>query len=260
MTEVYEQPEKQAQQSAEDAKAVERRLTDAKDVTPSDRYLDAARAGVAEHPDHVIKAQDRAGEQAAMQEITDRCGQAVDLNEHGANFPIYDVGSRDGIASVKVHLPENVDQAALNKQYAREFEEAIGRGGGGTEPILGKANDEHFSPAKFNNAARHLHEMAKSGAALPPELANSPAEAANYLREHGQLAIPSDHAEQLRSHLEQRLLSDDPVTRQVQAERLGLDMNSANYQSEVGKMLDRITALPITSDQLRSVTPRQLTA
>lgn len=232
---------------------LERRIQNAKDMPASAHYIEAARMGAAEHPDHVIKAQGRAGERVALEDLGARGLKPEDLNVKGGNFPIYDVGSRDGVTSVKVHLPDDDQPEALNRQYAREFEESIGHGNGELEPILGEDHGEHLSPIKFNNAARHLHTMARSGADLPPELAKSEADAANYLREYGTLSIPSDHAQQLRGHLRERLTSTDAVTRQVQAERLGLNVSSPTYQADVEQLLNRIKGLPIKSDQLRQI-------
>jgi hypothetical protein len=261
MSEFQESSEKAAAQSVEVTRLVEKRIDAAADIQPSARYLDAARAGAVEHPNHAIKAQGRAGERVALQEIESNGRQAVDLNERGANFPIYDVGERSGVASVKVRgLEDGRELSRVTKeQYARDLEEAIGRGSGQLEPALGDARDSNLSQAKFNHAAKYLNERAQAGDALPPELARSPVKAADYLRDHAELKIPADHAQQMRAYLREQLSGSDAVTRQVRAERLGLDLHAPNYQAQVEAMLNRVKPLPITAEQLRSVTPRQLT-
>ncbi|MBN2393562.1 MAG: hypothetical protein JXR84_22705 [Anaerolineae bacterium] len=218
-------------------------------------YIHAAEAGVAEHPDHYTKAQGRAGERVALQEIKNHEGCAVDLNDGGAaNFPIYDVAGPNEVASVKVrglNDGDTLSDATLG-QYTRDFEEAIGRGSGAIEPALG-TTDTEFTPSKFNNAARHLHEMAKTSDGMPSELAQSEDAAADYLRENATLKIPSDHAEQVNTYLRGRLLEDDPVAREVQASRLGLDLNSPTYEKDVEGMLARIQGLPIQSQEIKDV-------
>jgi hypothetical protein len=246
-------------------------------AAPADhsRYVDAAREGAAEHPDHYIKAQGRAGERPALQQIADQHGQAADLNRKDAkfpaddvgrpedeqpkqesvNFPIYDVGGPEGVASVKVRGLEQgdkLDEATL-RQYSSDFEEAIGRGGGAVAPALG-GKEGDWGTAKFNNAAEHLYTLAyDKKAALPSEIAESPASAADYLREKATLDIPADHVPQVQDYLRDRLLSDDDVTRQVQASRLGLDVNSPNYENDVNGMLARIRPLPVNSGDIRAI-------
>jgi len=217
-------------------------------------YTTAAAKGAAEHPDHAIKAQGRAGEQVALQEIKNQQGQAVDLNDGGAaNFPIYDVAGPKSVASVKVRGLEDGDKLseATKKQYIRDLEEATGHGSGRVEPTSGQA-DSDWSQAKFNNAARYLHDRAKNGDPLPAEIGKSQADAANYLRGRAELKIPQDHATQVHDFLREQLFSPDAIQREVQASRLGLDIHSAQYQAEAEKMINRVKGLPITSAQLRA--------
>jgi hypothetical protein len=260
MRDIPDTSEKQSLQSLEAHKAVEgerlRQMLDkAKEARPPEHYIKAARAGAAEHPDHIAKAQGRAGERVALQEIKDEQGRVADLNKAvGPNFPIYDVAGPESVASVKVHGIDDGPQLKQSNldQYRNDFEEAIGLGSGRVEPALGNAGSD-WSQAKFNNAARYLHEQAKTNDAFPRQLAQSPEEAANYLRQNAELKIPSDHAKQVQADLRQRLFSDDAITREVQARLLGLDVNSPNYQAEAEKMISRVKELPITSAQIRTV-------
>lgn len=260
MTDISDKSEQQSLQKLEAQKGVERErlrqtLEKAEEARSPEQYIKAARTGAAEHPDHIAKAQGRAGERVALQEIKDEQGRAVDLNQEvGPNFPIYDVAGPESVASVKVHGIDDGPQLRQSNldQYRNDFEEAVGRGSGRVEPALGDVGSD-WSQAKFNNAARYLHEQAKTNDALPRHLAQSPEEAANYLRQNAELKIPSDHAKQVQANLRQRLFSDNTITREVQAGRLGLDVSSSNYQAEAEKMISRVKEIPITSVQLRTI-------
>ncbi len=247
-------------QAAEQAQ-LRNKLSDAAEARSQETdYKAIAAKGAAEHPDHYAKAQGRAGELVAWQDICEQQGQAVDLNkEVGKNFPIYDVAGPEGVASVKVRGLDDGPQLRENSlaRYRDDLEEVIGRGSGEVQKAPDIA-DGDWSQVKFNNAARHLHEQAQTNDALPSQLAQSPDAAANYLRQHGELRIPSDHAAQVQADLRQRLLSDNTVTREVQAGRLGLDMNSPDYQAEAEKMIDRVKGIPITSAELKNILNSQM--
>jgi hypothetical protein len=218
-------------------------------------YSAIAAKGAAEHPDHYAKAQGRAGELVVWQDVREQQGQAVELNkEVGKNFPIYDVTGPESVTSVKVRGLDDglqLSESRLN-QYRADLQEAVGRGSGEVEKAPDIAGGD-WSQVKFNNAARYLHEQAKTNDALSPELAQSPDGAANYLRQHGELRIPSDHAVQVQADLRQRLFSEDAITQEVQARRLGLDVNSPNYQVEAEKVISRVKGMPITSAELKDV-------
>lgn len=257
MTDIPNKSERQSLRQLETQKAVEHKhlqqtIERAEEAQPPDHYINVATEGVAEYPNDLVKAQGRAGERVAWQEIKDQQGRAIDLNKDvGPNFPIYDIAGPESVASVKVLGIDDGPQLSQSNldQYRRDFEEAVGHSGGAVERTLG----DDWSPAKFNNAALNLHELAKTYDAYPPQLAYSPEAAANYLRHNAELRIPSDHAEQVRADLRQRLFSDDPITQEVQARRLGLDVNSSRYQADAERMIGRVRGIPITSDQLRSI-------
>jgi hypothetical protein len=220
------------------------------------RYLEAAREGAAEHPDHWSKAQGRAGERVALQAIGDRAGAAVDLNDTpAANAAIYDVAGPNDLASVKVRGLGNSNELseATLRQYQKDFAEAIGLGGGEVEPtVLGKETDVRYGLKKFNQAARELHVKAQtSPEGLPPDLAQGPDEAADYMRKHATLMIPEDHAKQIHDDLRGKLHSEDEVTRNVYASNLGLDINDKQYDEKAEALLGRIKSLPVKSDEIR---------
>ncbi len=219
-------------------------------------YKNIAANGAAEHLDHYAKAQGRAGEQVAIRHIGETQGRAVDLNRDiGSNFPIYDAAGPKEVTSVKVRGLDDGSQLrdSTLSQYRRDFEEAVGRGGGTIESEVLEKTDQQWGLVKFNNAARYLHEHAKTDPALPRELAHSPDSAANYLRANGTLTIPGDHATQVQQDLHRRLFSNDLVIREVQANHLGLDMNSPQYQTEAEEMIERVKGMPITSTELKQV-------
>jgi len=220
------------------------------------RYLEAARQGAAEHPNHWAKAQGRAGERVALQAIQDKAGTAVDLNDTpAANAAIYDVAGPDVLASVKVRgLGAGTDlKERTLRQYQKDLAEASGRGGGEVEPtVLGKETDARYGLKKFNQAARELHARAQtSPEGLPPKLAQGPDEAADYMRKNATLMIPKDHAEQLHDYVEEKLRSEDEITRNVSASNLGLNANGEKYDKKVDALLGRIKGLPIKSDEIR---------
>jgi hypothetical protein len=231
----------------------DREMDEAK--TPK-RYLEAAREGAAEHSDHRAKAQGRAGERVALQAIRDQAGTAIDLNDTpAANAAIYDVAGPNLLASVKVRGLGHGNELSKTtlRQYRKDFAEAIGRGGGEVEPtVLGQETDARHGLKKFNQAARELHARAQtSPEGLPPDLAQGPDEAADYLRREAKLMIPDDHARQLRDHLREKLLSENEITQKVYASNLGLDIHDEAYGEKVEALLGRIQGLPIESDEIR---------
>lgn len=228
-----------------------------RDANASSRYLEDAKAGAAEHQDFKVKAQGRAGERVALRAVRDQEGASVDLNDTAAaNFPIYDVVGSDTIASVKVRGLEDGDtlKESTLRQYQRDLQEAIGRGGGTVEPEVLGTTDAEFGLRKFNQAARGLHDRAAaSDGSLPPPLSEGPDQAADYLREHGTLMIPQDHADQLQRYLSSRLFQDGTIDQAVCASNLGLNVDATTYQADVKKMLERIHPLPVKSPEIKKV-------
>jgi hypothetical protein len=208
--------------------------------------LELARAGIGEHRDHYIKAQGRAAERVALKEMG-ADGQVKDLNADPAtNFPIYDAVSDQRVASVKCKGLSDDDgtlsDSVLNA-YIRDFEEAIGRG---------------TDPTKFHKAVQQLHDRARTEVSgYPRELVKSPEAAEEYLRMHAELWLPTDHATAVRNELERRLHSDDPIEQEVTASRLGLDLLSSTYESDVWETLVRIHGLGINSTEIKVLLDRE---
>jgi hypothetical protein len=211
-------------------------------VAQSDqRALAAAQEGIDEHRDHYIKAQGRAVERVAMYKLRDD-GAITDLNKQvGENFPIYDVASDKHIASVKCKGLDDgaVLSDATKNAYIRDFEEAVGQG---------------TNPEKFANAAKYLNQAAqKSGVELSPEIATSEDSAKAYLRENATLMMPDDHAIAVKNELRGRLFSNDPIERQVAAERMGLDVNARDYDAQALNMLNRIQGAGVYSFEIKQM-------
>lgn len=166
----------------------------------------------------------RAAELSAFEKLKQEDPTAIDLNEVDTNFKIYDVASSDKVVSVKQYgldYGESLPDSIL-ANYRSAFRVSMG---GGT------------SPSKFEEAATTLQDLKKSGADLPLELIDRPKE---YLRDHSEMWIPKGHVEQVKNDLRSRLLSDEPIEREVYASQFGLNEKSANYQENVEKLLERI--------------------
>lgn len=181
----------------------------------------------------------RPAELAAIESLRADEGRCMDLNSTrqggSPNFPIYDVAGPGTVASVK-HLGQDDGGQLLEgalAQYRSAFREAIGNG---------------TDPTKFEKAAEELSRLSEEGKPVPIELRDKPLE---YLRGHAQLWVPADHAYQVKDDLSRRLLSDDPIMREVTASQYNLNHNSENYSQNVADLLNRVKPLPKTSSELK---------
>ena len=105
----------------------------------------------------------------------------------GDNYPLYDILSKNEIASVKTHFDKNgnLDNHAISR-YTREFGEICG------------LRTEH----KIKEDGKNIIKIRDAGAPMPKGLENANEnEASNYLQRYGVFRIPDDHVEKIRTEI-----------------------------------------------------------
>jgi hypothetical protein len=172
-----------------------------------------------------------------------RDGSAMDLNDAAQggryNFRIYDVANEGVVASVKCYGLN--DGSVLKESTVKNYLSA-----------LCEAQDGGSDPHKFRRAAADLQERAQDPGLegqLPPELASDPE---GYLREHAELWVPQEHAEQIRNTLREQLYSQDELKRSMYAQRYHLDAEAypEEYHQQVETLLGRVKGVPISTHDL----------
>jgi hypothetical protein len=190
----------------------------------------AARAAVATTAGWISQL-GAAGEAAAITRLRQLGLAAFDVNElatvgRGANFPLLDIASQAGLASVKV---KNVGAGDLPigtlRSYARDFRALL-------------------DPARAQTAAQELlragnRDLLLARRAWPADLPRTATvdDVAAYIRRAARLEIPLDHVRQVRSFLEA----------QIHAHPLNFGLGDPPGEAQVQGLLRRVRSLGLDS-------------